>query len=238
MRQVQFPDTLTSKVSSTMRHTGNSKTEHAAGQMLCLIIGCGSRRYDLYIFLQCLSTHYLQDTICVDPDTHGSMVVPLLLGSDKTLVSNTTGQNEFHPLYLSLGNIKNTIRRAHQDAVIPIGFLAIPKSFFFFSFQVIWIRSHMISSRHTKRWNKYIIQIISVTAAAPITKGNSQFPSPLHDQAECRDVPRRPPLTSSIHAWTLHCRLPRASVAGCHRQWMVHTVSIFIHLQKLQVLMR
>ena len=29
------------------------------GQMLCLVIGCGSRQYDLYIFLQCLSTHYL-----------------------------------------------------------------------------------------------------------------------------------------------------------------------------------
>jgi len=62
------------------------------------------------------------------------MVVPLLLGSDKTLVSNATGQNEFHPLYLSLGNVKNAVRRAHRDAVVPIGFLAIPKSFFFFQF--------------------------------------------------------------------------------------------------------
>ena len=61
------------------------------------------------------------------------MVVPLLLGSDKTLASNATSQNEFHPLYLSLGNLKNAIRHAHQDAIVPIGFLAIPKSFFFFS---------------------------------------------------------------------------------------------------------
>ena len=70
----------------------------------------------------------LQDMIGVDPDTHGSMIVPLLLGSNKTLASNATGQNEFHPLYLSLGNIKNAVRRAHRDAVVPIGFLAIPKS--------------------------------------------------------------------------------------------------------------
>ena len=56
------------------------------------------------------------------------MVVPLILRSDKTLASNATGQNEFHPLYISPGNVRNSVRRAHCDALIPIGFLAIPKS--------------------------------------------------------------------------------------------------------------
>lgn len=69
-----------------------------------------------------------QDIIGEDPATHGSMMVPLLLGSDKTLASNATGQNEFHPLYFSPGNVKNSVRRAHCDALVPIGFLAIPKS--------------------------------------------------------------------------------------------------------------
>ena len=55
-------------------------------------------------------------------------MVPMILRSDKMLASNATGQNEFHPLYLSLGNVKNSVRRAHCDALIPIGFLAIPKS--------------------------------------------------------------------------------------------------------------
>jgi hypothetical protein len=55
-------------------------------------------------------------------------MVPLLLGSDKTLASNATGLNEFHPLYFSPGNVKNLVRRAHRDALVPIGFLAIPKS--------------------------------------------------------------------------------------------------------------
>ena len=63
-----------------------------------------------------------------DSDTHGAMVVPLILGSDKTLASNVTGQNEFHPLYFSPGNVKNSVRRAHRDALVPIGFFAIPKS--------------------------------------------------------------------------------------------------------------
>jgi hypothetical protein len=55
-------------------------------------------------------------------------MVPLVLGSDKTLASNATGLNEFHPLYISPGNVKNSVRRAHCNALVLIGFLAIPKS--------------------------------------------------------------------------------------------------------------
>ena len=62
-------------------------------------------------------------------------MVPLIVGSDKTLASNATGLNEFHPLYISPGNVRNSVRRAHCDALVPIGFLAIPKSRpFIFSF--------------------------------------------------------------------------------------------------------
>lgn len=41
-----------------------------------------------------------------------------------------TGYVEYHPLYLSIGLVHNTVRRAHRNAVIPIGFLAIPKGMF------------------------------------------------------------------------------------------------------------
>ena len=58
------------------------------------------------------------------------MLVTLLLGSDKTTVSVATGQNDYYPLYLSIGNITNRIRWAHEDGVIVIGFLAIPKCVF------------------------------------------------------------------------------------------------------------
>lgn len=54
-------------------------------------------------------------------------MVTLLLGSDKTTVSVATGQNDYYPLYLSIGNITNRVRRAHEDGVVVIGFLAIPK---------------------------------------------------------------------------------------------------------------
>ncbi|KAG1814794.1 hypothetical protein DFJ58DRAFT_850583 [Suillus subalutaceus] len=47
------------------------------------------------------------DVISEDPDTHGSMFVPVILGSDKTTVSVATGQNDYYPLYASIGNIQN-----------------------------------------------------------------------------------------------------------------------------------
>jgi len=70
----------------------------------------------------------IQDKIAENPRTHGSTFVPIILGSDKTTVSVATGNNEYYPLYMSIGNIHNTVRRAHHDAVVVIGFLAIPKS--------------------------------------------------------------------------------------------------------------
>ncbi|KAN0127920.1 hypothetical protein V8E53_014268 [Lactarius tabidus] len=66
--------------------------------------------------------------IVQDKSTHGAMFVPVVLGSDKTTVSVATGQNDFYPLYISLGNVHNTVRRAHRNAVSLLAFLAIPKT--------------------------------------------------------------------------------------------------------------
>ncbi|KAF8258733.1 hypothetical protein EI94DRAFT_1753752 [Lactarius quietus] len=54
------------------------------------------------------------DIIAEDPETHGSMFVPVILGSNKTTVSVATGQNEYYPLYASIGNIHN---HRHEDSV-------------------------------------------------------------------------------------------------------------------------
>ena len=56
------------------------------------------------------------------------MLAPVILGSDKTIVSVATGDNEYYPLYMSLGNLRNGARRAHRGGVVLIGFLSIPKS--------------------------------------------------------------------------------------------------------------
>ncbi|KAI6001403.1 hypothetical protein EDD15DRAFT_2361776 [Pisolithus albus] len=66
------------------------------------------------------------DIISCDPTTHGSTFVPIILGSAKMTVSVATGQNDYYPLYLSIGNIRNKVRRAHRHGVVLIAFLAIP----------------------------------------------------------------------------------------------------------------
>lgn len=68
-----------------------------------------------------------QDMIAQDERTHGSLFVPVVCGSDKTTVSVATGQNDYYPVYLTIGNVWNRVRRAHRDAVVPIAFLALPK---------------------------------------------------------------------------------------------------------------
>jgi hypothetical protein len=55
------------------------------------------------------------------------MFVPIILGSDKTTVSVATGHNQYWPVYMSIGNIRNNVRHAHRNGVILLGFLAIPK---------------------------------------------------------------------------------------------------------------
>ena len=56
------------------------------------------------------------------------MLIPIILGSDKTTVTVATGQHDYYPLYLSIGNLHNTARHAHKNGVKLIGFLAMPKS--------------------------------------------------------------------------------------------------------------
>ncbi|KAG1810404.1 uncharacterized protein HD556DRAFT_1428451 [Suillus plorans] len=68
------------------------------------------------------------DDIARNEENHGSTFVPLIIGSDKTVVSVATGQTEYHPLYLSIRNIHNSVRWAHRNGVVLIRFLAIPKS--------------------------------------------------------------------------------------------------------------
>ncbi|KAH9021546.1 hypothetical protein EDB84DRAFT_1589616 [Lactarius hengduanensis] len=63
-----------------------------------------------------------------DPTMEGAMYCAVILGSDKTTVSVATGHVEYHPLYLSVGNLHNEARRGHRNGVIPIAFLAIPKA--------------------------------------------------------------------------------------------------------------
>lgn len=59
------------------------------------------------------------------------MFVPVVSGLDKTTVSVQTGHQEYHPFYMSAGNISNAARRGHGSGVVPAAFLPIPKGLWF-----------------------------------------------------------------------------------------------------------
>ncbi|KAH9970251.1 hypothetical protein BJV74DRAFT_744464, partial [Russula compacta] len=68
------------------------------------------------------------DTIAEDELTHSAMFVPVVAGSDKTTMSVATGHQEYHPVYMSPGNLTNVARQAHGNALLPVAFLPIPKT--------------------------------------------------------------------------------------------------------------
>ncbi|KAK0499094.1 hypothetical protein EDD18DRAFT_1350527 [Armillaria luteobubalina] len=63
-----------------------------------------------------------------NPDTQGAMYVAVILGSNKTTISVVTGNVKYYPVYLSIGNLHNPAWQGHHNGVVPISFLAIPKS--------------------------------------------------------------------------------------------------------------
>jgi hypothetical protein len=75
------------------------------------------------------------------------MFVPIILGSDKTTVSVGTGNNEFYPLYMSIGNIHNNVRRAHRNGVVLLGFFSILKSMFLRIFSHINFFYHLTAKK-------------------------------------------------------------------------------------------
>ena len=77
-------------------------------------------------------TRLTQNILAENPNCHGAMFVPIILGSDKTTVSIATGQHDYYPIYISNGNVHNDIRCAHAGAVSLLGFLPVPKGWYYY----------------------------------------------------------------------------------------------------------
>lgn len=76
----------------------------------------------------CDHIYVVQEVIAKDLDMHGATFAPIVLGSDKTTVSVGTGNTEYYPLYISLGNVHNNVHCSYGDAVSILAFLSILKS--------------------------------------------------------------------------------------------------------------
>ena len=107
---------------------------------------------------------------------HGAMLVPIILGSDKTTVSIATGQNDYYPLYLSIGNLHNNTRCAHCNSLVLIAFLAIPKSLYFShkgAFIILIQSSTTVLADHenedTAEFHKFRCQLFHTTLAHILT---------------------------------------------------------------------
>jgi hypothetical protein len=61
------------------------------------------------------------------------MFVPIIAGSDKTTVSAVLGHQEYHPVYISVGNLSNMAQQARGNGLLPITFLPIPKGEFYYN---------------------------------------------------------------------------------------------------------
>ena len=74
---------------------------------------CVSTSYTFLLVTETDSNEYylllllLKNELFKDPDNHGAMFVPIILGSDKTTVSVAAGNNEYYPIYISTGNVCN-----------------------------------------------------------------------------------------------------------------------------------
>jgi hypothetical protein len=99
-------------------------------------------------------TNIYQDELLKDLNTHGSVFVPIILGSDKTTVSVGMGNNEYYPLYALIINVHNNVWHAHHDALGIIGFLSIPKSMcinvqiMFFIWSIAQLQGNMLTMIH------------------------------------------------------------------------------------------
>lgn len=162
-----------------------------------------------------------QDIIAEDEECHGTMFVPIVLGSDKTTVSVATGHTEFYPLYLSPGNIHNSARRSHQNGVALLGFLAIPKGL---SLSIPWY-----SITRVYWWCKF--SKIPATTFSQLTRTYSFIPPALHvtttgDKMSWWSFPTR-----HLRLGSLHCRLSWAGTTRLHCSRLVCSVCSPLCLQ-------
>jgi hypothetical protein len=93
-----LPNIFSVPNSILRRHSHSLKTTNGSIQIPCQAIGLGDRRWAFHAtgFLNLANCYILErkDDIAEDLKIHDAMIVPVILGSDKTTVSVATAQND------------------------------------------------------------------------------------------------------------------------------------------------
>ena len=108
------------------------------------------------------------------------MFVPIYISSDKTTVSVATGQNDFHLVYISVGNIHNSIRRADIGGFVLLAFLPIPRGEYFTGFEGGLMLKPQL--RKPKGCDQSPLQKISVAIDPWITFKDPALHSRIHEE--------------------------------------------------------
>lgn len=133
------------------------------------------------------------------------MLLPVVAGSDKTTVSVATGHQEYHPVYLLPGNLSNTARRGHGNAVLPVAFLPIPKGIC--QAMAASNPDELIMNLISTKIGNLEARISEICAAAvsrlPCT--NICTIEAWYDNARHYPLPQWPFPSGDIQHWTIHC---------------------------------
>lgn len=152
------------------------------------------------------------------------MFTPIILGSDKTTVSVATGQNEYWPLYISIGNIRNNVRRAHRGGVALLGFLSIPKSRIFRALiSLLTLINQNISQQEILRRRSF--PQVQAPTFPYLTLEDPRAPQSGNDNAGSCPLSGRPFPPRDLWSGTVHRRLSRTSTSCMYRSRLVCKVS-------------
>lgn len=66
-----------------------------------------------------------------------------------------TGHQEYHPVYVSPGNLSNTARRGHGIGVLPVAFLPIPKGITIILLQGFPVLIHLLVSNAQRESSEF-----------------------------------------------------------------------------------
>ena len=147
------------------------------------------------------------------------MLVPIILDSDKTIVSVMIGQHNYYLLYLSIGNLHNMVYCTHRNGVKLIAFLAMPKSKLSYTTRYdafyIWYLSYEAPCGHL-----YLLQILLPTLS-PLTLKHTWVIEVIYDEMESEMFCWWLFLMGDLHIWALYCRLWITSAAGMYCMQLV-----------------